>query len=262
MKSLLLVHALQVAFLMPKNEPATPLNDADHGGSFNTHGKGAFILSVKCEVKDYKATIKKINNMKEAPKKVLTSMTAEAKKRVPGWVATEVTKEYGVKKGDITGQKIGKVTPKGDSFKDVRIVYTGRLLTPTHFNMSPKAPNPGGSYTLKATIIKGQRTTLGKVKKLTKKQRAALAKNFTRSGERTSDHSPIMLMHTGNTKEGGTSYIPFQRKSVKRNDVEAIKTISLPQMVSSKRTEEGIQRAISEGLGKRLDHYMNRYMGK
>lgn len=198
--------------------------------------------------------------MQKAPRQVMKSLTAEAKKRVPGWVATEVAKEYGVKKGDISAQKIGKMTPTGTNFKDVRIVYTGRVLTPTHFNMSPKAPNPGGAYTLKASIVKGQRTTLGKVKKLTKKQRAALGKNFTGSGSRQSDHSPIMLMHTGNTKEDGTDYIPFQRKSVNRNDVAAIKTISLPQMVSSNRTEEGIQQAINEGLGKRLDHYMNRHM--
>ena len=222
--------------------------------------KVADVLSVRCEIKNYKQIKNKIDDMQKAPRKVLNSLTVEAKKRVPGWVATEVAKEYGVKKGEITGQKIGKVTPVGDNFKEVRIVYTGRLLTPTHFNMSPKAPNPGGAYTLKATIVKGQRTTLGKIKKLTKKQRAALAKNFTRSGSQQSDHSPIMLMHTGNTQENGTSYIPFQRKSVKRDNIEAIKTISLPQMVSSKRTEEGIQQAINEGLGKRLDHYMDRYM--
>ena len=217
--------------------------------------KVASVLSVRCEVKNYKLIKKKIGDMQQAPRKVMTSMASDAKKRVPGWVAAEVTKQYGIKKGDITGQKIGRVTPQGTDFKNVRIVYTGRLLTPTHFNMSPKAPNPGGAYTLKATIVKGQRTTLGKVKKLTKKQRAALGKNFTRSGSRQSDHSPIMLMPTG------TTYIPFQRKSVRRNDVEAIKTISLPQMVSSQRTEEGIQQAINEGLGKRLDHYMSRYMG-
>lgn len=213
-------------------------------------------MSVKCEVKNYKLVKKKIDDMQKAPRKVMTSLTAEAKKRVPGWVATEVTKEYGVKKGEITGQKIGKVKAEGNSIKEVRVVYTGRLLTPTHFNMSPKAPNPGGAYTLKATIVKGERKTLGKVKKLTKKQRAALAKNFTRSGSQSSDHSPIMLM-----RANGGHYLPFQRKSTDRKDIEAVRTISLPQMVGSKRTEEGIQRAISEGLGKRLDHYMDRYMG-
>ena len=217
-------------------------------------------MSVRCEVKNYKLIKKKIGDMQAAPRKVMTSLVAEAKKRVPGWVATEVAKSYGVKKGDITGQKIGRVTPQGTNLTDVRIVYTGRVLTPTHFNMSPKEPTPGGGYTLKASIVKGQRATLGKVKKLTKKQRAALGKNFTGTGTRQSDHSPIMLMHTGNTQEGGINYIPFQRKSVRRNDVAAIKTLSLPQMVSSKRTEDGIQRAIAEGLSKRLDHYTNRYM--
>ena len=217
-------------------------------------------MSVRCEIRNYRFMQKKLEDMKKAPGKVMANVTSDAKKRVPGWVAAEVTKVYGIKKSEITGQKIGRVTPQGNDFKSVRIVYTGRLLTPTHFNMSPKAPNPGGGYTLKATIVKGQRSTLGKVKKLTKKQRAALGKNFTRTGSRQSDHSPIMLMHTGNAQEGGTNYIPFQRKSVMRNDVEAIKTISLPQMVSSKRTEEGIQRAINEGIEKRLDHHMNRYM--
>ena len=136
--------------------------------------KVAGVLSVRCELKDYNTLKKKIAEMQKAPRKVMTSLSAEAKKRVPGWVATEVAKEYGVKKADIAGQKIGKITPQGNDFKNVRIVYTGRLLTPTHFNMAPKVPNPGGGYTLKATIVKGQRVALGKVKKLTKKQRAAL----------------------------------------------------------------------------------------
>ena len=218
-------------------------------------------MSIRCEIPNYKQIKKKIDDIQKAPRKVMNSLTNEAKKRVPSWVAAEVAKEYGVKKSEITGQKIGQVKSVGSGMDDVQIVYTGRVLTPTHFSMAPIAPNPAGAYTLKATIVKGQRTTLGKVKKLTKKQRANIGKNFTRTGTQTSSHSPIMLMHTGNTKEGGTNYIPFQRKSVSRNDLAVIKTLSLPQMVSSKRTEEGIQNAIGENMGKRMDHYMNRYMG-
>ena len=219
--------------------------------------RGGIIVSVTCQVKNYKALRKQLEDMKKAPTKVMQSMTADAVKRVPGWIATEVSKTYGVKKGEITGNKIGSVKVEGKSFDEVKVIYKGRVLTPTHFGMSPTAPKPDrGSYTVKATVIKGERKELGKIKKLTKKQRAAMAKNFTRSGSQTSDHSPIMLMPTGST------YIPFQRKSVRRNDVEAIKTVSLPQMVSSKRTEEGIQTAIYEGLGKRLDHHIQRHMGK
>lgn len=212
-------------------------------------------MGVRCEIRDYKILQKKLDQMREAPTKVMKSITAEAKKRVPGWVAAEVTKEYGIKKGEITGQKVGKVRAEGKSIKKVKVIYTGRLLTPTHFSMSPKVPKEGGSYTLKATIIKGQRATLGKVKKLTKKQRALLDKNFTRTGTQNSHHSPVMLL-----RANGGQYLPFQRKSKNRDDIEAVKTISLPQMVGSERTAEGIQRAINEGLGKRLDHYLERYM--
>ena len=215
-------------------------------------------MSVKCQIKNYNVLQKHLEEMKKAPKAVMQAMTSDAKKRVPGWVATEVTKVYGVKKTEITGKKIGSVRSEGKSFDKVKIKYTGRVLTPTHFNMKPAAPKEGGGgYTLKASIIKGERVTLGKVKKLTKKQRAALAKNFTRSGTRKSDHSPVMLM-----RANGGQFLPFQRKSFDRKNIEAIKTVSLPQMVSSERTKDNIQAAINDGLAKRLDHHMQRYMGK
>lgn len=213
---------------------------------------------VRMVIKNYEGLKKKLDDKKKAPQKVMKALSSDASKRVPGWVSTEVTKTFGVKKSDISGKKIGNVRVQGNDIKkSLKVIYTGRPLTHTHFSMSPTAPKEGGGYTLKATIIKGQRKTLGQVKKLTKKQRAAMAKNFTRSGSKSSDHSPIMLM-----RANGGQYLPFQRKSANRNDIEAIKTLSLPQMVSSERTEADIQNAINEGLGKRLDHHMKRYMGE
>jgi hypothetical protein len=212
-------------------------------------------MSVRCEIKNYQAVKKHIEKMKTAPKKVIDRTLSDMRTRVPTWIAAEVSKVYGVKKAEVNSGKIGKMKVEGSTVKNIKIRYTGRVLTPTHFGMTPKAPGTN-AYTLKASIIKGQKATLGKVKKLTKKQRAALAKNFTRSGTKSSDHSPIMLMHTGNAQAGGTNYIPFQRKSQKRNDVEAIKTLSLPQMVSSERTSANISKAINEGLEKRLDQHM------
>lgn len=217
------------------------------------------MADVSISIKAYKTIQKKINDKKKGAEQVFKALASDATKRVPGWVSTEVAKEYGVKKTEITGKKIGSVKVNGSQLKDLKFVYTGRRLTPTHFSMNPKAPS--ASYTLKAAIIKGKRTTLGKVKKLTKKQRQAIGKNFTKSGTQRSDHSPIMLMHTGNAQSEGTNYIPFQRKSKDRKDVEVIRTVSLPQMVSSKRTQVGIQKAMTEGLQKRLDHHTKRYMG-
>ena len=212
---------------------------------------------VRMAIKNYKTVMKKLDDKKKAPQKVMKALSSDARKRVPGWVATEVTQTYGVKKSEITGKKIGGVKVQGSDVRNMKVIYTGRALTHTHFSMSPKAPKEGGGYTLKATVIKGQRKTLGNVKKLTKAQRAALAKNFTGSGSKSSDHSPIMLM-----RANGGQYLPFQRKSANRKDIEVIKTISLPQMVSSERTAGNIQQAINEGLQKRLDHHMKRYMGE
>lgn len=206
-------------------------------------------MAITFKIEEYEALKKRMDKLQKAPDTIMKRTLSDMKSRAPGWVATEVAKVYGVKKGEITSGALGSVSVQGDSVKDVTIKYRGRVLTPTHFGMTPKAPGKN-AYTLKASILRGQKSTLGKVKKLTKKQRQALGKNFTRSGERTSDHSPIMLMPTGST------YIPFQRKSVNRKDVEAIKTLSMPQMVSSDRTQPNISNAIGENLQKRLDHHM------
>ena len=109
-------------------------------------GKVAAFMALSCEIKDYKFLQKKVAEMKEAPQKVMKGVTNDAKKRAPSWVAAEVTKVYGVKKSDIAAQKLGKVRTEGSNIKNVRIVYTGRTLTPTHFGMSPKSPTPGGAH--------------------------------------------------------------------------------------------------------------------
>ena len=213
------------------------------------------MAGVSVGIKNIDEITKQMGDKKKNAEKVLKALSADARKRVPGWVATEITKEYGIKKSDITGKKVGSVTVKGTDVRTMKVVYTGRLLTHTHFSMSPKAPKEGGGYTLKASVLKGQRKTLGNVKKLSKAQRAALAKNFTSSGTQSSQRSPIMLM-----RANGGQYLPFQRKSADRNDIDVIKTVSLPQMVSSERTKPGIRKAIDEGLQKRLDHHMKRFM--
>jgi hypothetical protein len=205
-------------------------------------------------VENYSTVVKEIRGMRKGAETCIKRTMSDMRTRVPGWVATEVAAVYGIKKGEITpskagkgGKKAGGVSVRGETIDSMVIVYRGRVLTPTHFGMTPKAAPLNRGYTLKASILKGSKSTLGKVKKLTKKQRKQIGKNFRRQGTRSSDHSPIMLM--GN---GGGGSIPFQRKSPNRKDLEVIKTVSLPQMVSSDRTKDNIERAINEGLEKRL----------
>lgn len=204
-------------------------------------------MATRNGIRGYSQITADLKKMKKAPATVLKRTLSDAKKRGPAWVSAEVSKVYGIKKAEINNGA-GTVKVEGDAVSSLRLRYTGRVLTPTHFSMSPKAPKDGGgAYTLKATILKGQRTTLGKVKRNKMKNRAG---NFRRENPQKSAHSPIMLMRTGST------YIPFQRKSTRRSDVEAIKTVSVPQMVSNEKVAPNIAKSINENLDKRLDHYM------
>ena len=219
------------------------------------------MASVKIDLKGLASVKKEIDRLKKAPQKVLDDTARDFRDRMPGWIADEVTKIYGVKKSEIMDGTLGQIKVSGNGMES-SIKFSGRRLTPAHFGMTPTEPRK--TYTLKASILKGEKKVLGKVKKMTKKQRAALAKNFTRSGTQSSQQSPIMLMHTGNTREGGINYIPFQRESPNRKDIHPVKTVSLPQMVShdGHTLKPEIAAAVWPKLEKRLDHYVERHMKK
>ena len=224
-------------------------------------------MTIKKTFKKTEGCIKELEKMKKAPKKVVEMTIKDFKKRAPGWVAQEVVNEYNIKKGEIkpvqskTDKKpAGTIRGEGKTIASARLIYRGRVLTPVHFGMTPKVIKQ--TYTLKAQFKKGDKITLGRVKKLTKKQRKNIGRNFTRQGTRSSQKSPIMLMNTGNKKVDGIQYIPMQRQSGKRDDIKAIKTLSLPQMVSNPKVEKGIQEQVNENVGKRFNHHLNRYMMK
>lgn len=216
-------------------------------------------------IKDYKKVKKEFRKLQKAPEIVEKRIVSDFKSRAPGWIASEVVSVYNIKKNEIRpsksgGVSVGSIAVKGKTIKSVSLVYRGRLLTPTHFGMKPKKPYKSGNYTLTVEILKGNVKKLGVVKKLTKEQRKKLGKNFRKQGSRNSPKSPNMLLHTGNRQEGGTNYIPFQRMSQRRSDLKAIKTVSMPQMVSNDVVKENIEKTLSTEMGKRIDHHMKRYM--
>ena len=143
----------------------------------------------------------------------------------------------------------GSINITGDTIEELTLVYKGRLLTPVHFGMTPKAPPAGKSYTLKAQILKGSKKVIGRYK------------NTRTPGGPFSQRSHNILMGTGNTKADGTSWIPFQRMSKTRTDIQKLTTISVPQMITSDRTNEAIMLRINTETAKRLDHHMKRALG-
>ena len=218
-------------------------------------------MAVVCTIKNYEAVKKQIQKMQKAPKKVIESTLKEvkAKNRGQSWIAQGVAQRYNIKAKEITGQKIGKVAFKGDTLKTLHIEYGGRLLTPTHFGMTPKKPGKG-TYTLKYKVMNSGKEFKQPVQKMTKKQRAALGKNFTRSGSRNSPQSPWMLQRA--SAESGT-FIPFQRRKQPGKMEFVQRAISLPQMITEGKNgpmHPEVAQSFNENLEKRFNHYVDKYL--
>ena len=164
--------------------------------------------------------------------KAVNATTNDFKNRGPGWISQEVTQIYAVKKKDVTQSKKGaqvngKVSIAGVKLNNVEIEYKGSLLTPVHFKMTPKKRPAKNKYRVSAEIKKGTKVQLP--------QNVFLADN------------------------GGGSSIPFQREGAERLPIRAIKTVSVPQMITNQTVADNIQNRINIELDKRLAHNLERF---
>lgn len=212
--------------------------------------------SVSVQLANLRQLAADVQAIEAGGRKAITSTVKDVKARAPGWIAQEVTAVYNIKKGEITPSSGGKpkkmagsIRITGETIEELTLTYKGRLLTPVHFGMTPKAPPKGKSYTLKVQVLKGSKKVLGRYK------------NTRTPGGPFSQRSHNILMGTGNTKEGGTNWIPFQRMSKTRTDIKKVTTISVPQMITSDRTNEAIMLRLNTEAAKRLDHHMKRALG-
>ena len=180
--------------------------------------------------------------------------------RAPAWVSKGIREHYGVDTAAINeaGPKKKKgashISVAGVSVAGASLEYKGRTLTPTHFKMSPKSRpttqqakqirvpgqaiatakgspvamvRPPKKYTVKATILKGGRASM----------------------------SPGTFVAAGN----GGSVLPFQRTAEGRTPIEAVRTLSVPQMISG-RAKDTIEELIAANLEKRFEHYIQQAM--
>lgn len=218
-------------------------------------------------IKNPKELYKQMQRLPEQSEKAINATVKDFKSRAPGWVSQAVREKYNIKAQEIKPltksgrakgiKTAGYIHASGEELDAVTITYKGRVLTPVRFGMSPKAPKPG-AYTITAKIKDKQRKQLGGRKKLTAAQKKNIGRNFTRQGVKHARREPIMLIHTGNTKEGGTNFIPMRIK--KNGKFEKIKTVSLPQMVENEMVMKSIDETIETEMHKRLEHNINRFL--
>ena len=210
---------------------------------------------------DLKAKLAKMNKQSET---VVKRTVSDFKSRAPAWVSAAVTEYYAIKKSDVKGamtgvkKGIGKIKVAGVTVDEISLVYSGRLLTPTHFKMKPTTPPKKRDKDTR--LIPGQNIKSDKavgdvaiVNPLAPYQVTAEIKK----GHRVTFPGQTFL---GTNK--GAGYIPFQRQSDERTDIKSIKTVSIPQMITNEQVGEEIKKKIDEGLSKRLEHHLQQELTK
>lgn len=219
--------------------------------------------NISLQIENFEKLLGDINGIQDAGKIAVKNTLKDVKARAPGWIADEVTKVYNIKKSEITSshkpsgkaknkkkKKAVYIKASGETIEEFEILYEGRLLTPVHFGMTPKAPPHGRNYTLKMQVLKGKKEVIGRYKSKRKPNGPY------------SQRSHNILMGTGNTQSGGTNYIPFQRMSKRRTDLKKFLSTSVPQMIDSNLTHDAIMNKLYDETSKRLEHNLNRAIGK
>lgn len=195
--------------------------------------------STQIVIKGYEDVIKELKGMEAKSKKVINRTVGDFKTRGPGWVSQEIVKEYNIKKKEISSslsekKNVGTIKVSGTSLDNIQLIYRGRLLTPTHFQMKPTTrPAKGRAYSVTAEVKK--------------------------SSGRKALSSKAFLANSG---AAGTTQIPFQRTTDARLPIQSIKTLSIPQMITNKTVTENINERISTELKKRLAHHVDTILRK
>ena len=179
--------------------------------------------------KAYNKVINEVAKIQKQCDKALTRTVNDMKSRAPAQVSKAVRQVYGVSAATMTEEGKKAQQRAGGTDGTVRLVYSGRVLTPTHFKMKPTTlPTKRAKDT---RMIPGQNIQSSKavgdvavVNPLAPYQVTA----EIYKGKRVKLPGQTFL---GTNKGGG--YIPFQREGDGRTPVKALKTVSIPQMITN-----------------------------
>lgn len=205
---------------------------------------------INCSIKNYGQVVKALGKIQQQAEKDLQGAIRDVRREATKKIADEVAQNYNVKKSEITAGKIvrSKVTAKAGS---IEIKYTGRLLTPTHFKgYSPKKP---GALTEKSVVIPGQGISFkGKPGQFAtvRIRKPYKVKAEIKKGNKITFSQGTFVAPAA---KGSQTYIPFQRSGESRKAVEALKTLSVPQMVTNDEVAKNILEHLSGSVSKGLD---------
>lgn len=232
---------------------------------------------IKIEIRNLKSILKKIKALEGAGEKAVSYTVKDIKARAPSWVAKEVTTTYNIDKKEIIPgstrkvkgggteavKQAGSFKAMGDTLETMRLVYSGRPLTATHFGMTPKQPKPLSNKhrrtpteatTLRGASISGSPYAMVRIRK-PYEVKATIKKGQQEVLEGKKEYERPVFLAKG---AHGAGYLPFQKKP--NGKLYGVKSISVPQMVENPEVHTRIYNRLSEETEKRLRNNMKRFM--
>ncbi len=160
--------------------------------------------------------------------KALEYATKDMRRSGKSIVQKQTASIYNIKRKELNpanGKTIGSCSVSG-GITDLQLTYKGRMLTPTHFGMRPTSAN-GRKYTIKAEILKGSKVRIG-----------GWQRPWSAGGAYGFRASPMFMPGKVPpiSREGGrTTRLAGNKFGHAGGKYEAVKVISVPQMVGSDR---------------------------
>lgn len=171
-------------------------------------------------------------------------MLSDVRKNLPAKITKAVTGVYAIKATEVreagNDAKNSAEITKGKSIGSIKLdnltlTYKGRRLTLAHFRLSPATKPSKKRYKVKATIFKGKRVTVN-----------------GKSG------LPAFIAPTSRKDPSGKPWIAFMRQGKDRLPITAIRTVSLPQMMTNEEVAEVINTEKEKMVLDRFQHHIDR----
>lgn len=215
-------------------------------------------------MKDGKKLQKKLQKLENGGETAIKRTVSDFASRAPAWVSKGIRQHYGVDTAGVkaAGPRVVRgathVHVQGLQVDGVTLEYKGKTLTPIHFGMKPATQNPRGQSN-KRGLIPGQKINFsgeaGQVATV-RPPNPYTVKATILKGSRTTFSENTYLQKAG---KGSGPIIPFQRQGDGRGPVHAVHTLSVPQMISGK-AKETIDELIEENMQKRLENHVKQIM--
>ena len=216
---------------------------------------GAFSVTMR----DGAKLAKKLEKLKDGGETAIKRTVSDFTSRAPAWVSKGIRQHYGVdtaaieEAGPRSKRGATSIRVSGVSVDGASLEYKGRTLTPIHFKMSPTTRNPKG-LAKKPAKVPGQTISTGSPVAMVRPPKKYTVKATILKGGRASMEQGTFIA-AGN----GGAVLPFQRTGEGRTPIEAVRTLSVPQMISGK-AKETIEELIGTNLEKRFEHHVQQAM--